>query len=132
MTMTDGNTVPVKAGISFVSHGEQTMVIQNGLSPRAVISAPTHVECDRQGAGAVLLDGSGSVEPDPGDTMASYEWFTDLGQVTQQYLGAGARLPVVLPLGSSHITLRGTDSDDQLTGTADTIITDADTTPPGS
>jgi FG-GAP-like repeat/Thrombospondin type 3 repeat/FG-GAP repeat len=130
ITATDGNTVPVNAQAQFVYQNETVMVIHNGLAPRAVIVAPATVECDRPGGGPVLLDGSKSIEPDPGDSIGSYDWFTNFEQVTQQFLGAGARLSAVLPMGTSRVTLRVADSDDHLSGTTTTAITIGDSTPP--
>ncbi len=130
INVTDGNTWPMNAAQSFLYQGETTMVIQNELQPRAVVAAPNNVECDRSGGGSALLDGSASVEPDPADAIASYEWFSDFGKSTQQLLGVGALLPVVLPLGTSRVTLRVTNRDDGLSGTTDAAITIVDTTPP--
>jgi putative metal-binding protein/HYR domain-containing protein len=130
ITATDGNTLPVSAAQDFLCQGETTMVIQNGIAPRAAIVAPDRVECDGPGVGGVSLDGSQSVDTDPGGGIAAYEWFTDFGQPSQHLLGTGARLTAALALGVHRVTLRVTDSDDLLTGTANATITVADTTPP--
>ncbi len=131
ITLTDGSTVPVRAEATFVYDGETRMVI-NAL-PQAVIAAQEPVECDRPGGALVVLDGSGSRDPDssPGtqDDLAAFEWFEDLGLPAERPLGSGPSLAVTLPRGTHAIALRVIDTlGDSDTGT--TEVTVHDTTPP--
>src|SRR4029450_11581533 len=80
-----------------------------------------------------LLDGSASSDADstPGtsDDIAAFDWFEDYGLTTQQLLGSGETLHVVLPLGLHAITLRVTDRAGA-SSTDETSIRVADTAPP--
>ena len=111
VTVTDGNTVPVSDEKSFLDQGEELLVIDN--EPIAVAASVT-VECDRPSGGAVTLDGTGSTDSDstPGtqDDIVSYEWFARYGQPGQALLGTGQTLQTTLPLGTTLVTLRVTDS----------------------
>jgi FG-GAP-like repeat/Thrombospondin type 3 repeat/HYR domain len=133
ITATDGNTVAVSAAASFVHGGEQTLAFLTSAPPQAVLAAEGTVECSGAGGGIVLLDGSGSTDPDstPGtnDDIASFDWFEDYGLATQRTLGSGATLSVVLPLGSHAVTLKVTDRSGE-SSTATTRISVVDTTPP--
>ncbi|HEU4402416.1 MAG TPA: thrombospondin type 3 repeat-containing protein, partial [Candidatus Polarisedimenticolia bacterium] len=129
ITVTDGNTVPVSAEGTFTYRGESSLVFVAGEPPRAVIATQSSVECDRAGGGGATLDGSGSVDPDVGGGIVSYEWFRDLGLSTEQPLGSGAVLGVALPLGASRVALRVTDRDG-MTGVTETVVSVVDTQPP--
>jgi hypothetical protein len=71
------------------------------------------VECTGPEGATVVLDGSGSSDPDstPGtaDDIALYEWLEDLGTEEERLLGTGPVLMPTLPLGEHSITLRITD-----------------------
>ena len=112
ISLTDGSTVPVSAEDSFVHAGQPTLIINN--PPLAVMAAPSSVECDRPGGGQVLLDGSGSTDPDSAtgthDDIVEFAWYVDFGLPSQELLGTGEILSTVLPLGESSITLVVTDS----------------------
>ncbi len=70
-------------------------------------------ECGGPWGAATILDGSRSTDPDstPGtnDDILAFEWFEDLGQPTETFLGRGEILEVTLPLGTHAVTLRTTD-----------------------
>ena len=131
LTVTDGNTVPVKASDSFVDHGEQLMVFNS--APRAAIASPGAVECDRPGGGVVVLNGSASSDADstPGthDDIATFEWFENYGAPGQTLLGSGELLTATLPLGPHTLTLRVTDTSGE-TGLQGAAVLVRDTAPP--
>ena len=112
ITITDGNTAPVEAGVSFVSQGETVLVIDT--PPHAVASAAGTVECSAPSGGVVRLDGSESRDLDstPGtnDDIAAYEWYENYGSSTQSLLGTGQVLMTMLPVGLHAVSLRVTDS----------------------
>jgi hypothetical protein len=120
----DGDGWPDLAVANFGTN--DVTLLFNQSPPRAVIEAEPIVECDRPGAGVVVLDGSASDEK--GDIVA-YEWFRDMGLPGEEPLGVDAMLDAVLPLGENRISLRVTDADGR-TGIAETVITVVDTTPP--
>jgi hypothetical protein len=134
ISLTDGNTAQVQAEAPFTYRGERTMVFTaSNAPPRASIAAPATVECGSPAGGVVLLDGSGSSDLDssPGTNsdIVTFEWFRDFGLPAAELLGTGQVLNVVLPLGTSSVTLRVTDSK----GASDTSATTTevrDTTAP--
>jgi len=107
-----------------------TLDVSLNLPPQAVLLAPALTECDRAGAGAVLLDGSSSLDPDstPGtnDDIAQYEWLEDLGLPTERLLGTGPTLATVLSLGAHPVSLRVTDQAGA-TDTTSAVLTVQDT-----
>jgi len=110
---------------TFLHQGESTMVISgSGIPPRAVIAAPSRVECGGPGGADVELDGSDS----QGD-IVSFEWRLDPGRPTERAIGTGQTLTLTLPLGTHSVGLLVTDSNGE-TGTAETTIDVLDTTPP--
>jgi len=112
LTVTDGNTVPFKLEATFVYRGETLLVLNR--PPQASVALPPGVECDRPGAGLIVLDGSDSRDDDsnPGtlDDIVSFEWLEDPGEVTERLLGTGPLAAVALPLGPHRVVLRVTDS----------------------
>lgn len=66
-------------------------------------------ECTGPDGADVLLDGTGSRDPDssPGtsDDIVEYRWYRDYGTATEEFLGFGAQLDVSLPLGAHDLTL---------------------------
>ena len=127
LTLTDGLTVPVTASADFLAQGEPLLVV--GQAPVAAIAGTGAVECDRPGAGLASLDGTASADPDPDGGIASYLWLLNPGTADEERLGEGAVLPAVLPLGSSTVGLRVTDSDG-LTGESLSTVVVSDNTPP--
>jgi hypothetical protein len=108
-------------------------VTESNHSPVAIAGVDATLECASPGGAEAVLDGSASSDPDstPGtrNDIAAFDWFEDYGLSTQQQLGSGETLHVVLPLGVHAITLRVTD----LAGassTDETSIRIADTAPP--
>jgi VCBS repeat protein len=102
-------------------------------SPVAIAGVDTALECASASGAEALLDGSASSDPDstPGtsDDIAAFDWFEDYGLATQQQLGSGETLHLVLPLGVHSITLRVTDRTGAA-ATSETSIRVADTVPP--
>jgi hypothetical protein len=133
ITLTDGNTRPVKASDSFNYEGQHIMEFVTNAAPHAAAAALATVECDRAGGAQVALDGSGSTDTDssPGtnDDIASFGWFEDFGLSSQRLLGAGEMLNVTLSLGAHVLTLQVTDLAGE-TDTASIAITVADTKAP--
>lgn len=101
--------------------------------PTADAGADQTNECTSPAGASLILDGSGSTDPDstPGtnDDIVSFEWFEDYGLPIEEYLGEGEMLEVNLGLGQHNITLLVTDSFD-LTDTDDLIVVVQDTTQP--
>jgi subtilisin family serine protease len=129
ITVTDGNTVPVTAESEFLYQGESELVINN--LPLALISAPPNVECDRPGAAGVVLDGTGSTDPDSGTAsdIVLHQWFVLQPPAIEVPIGAGASLATSLSLGSHTVRLRVTDAEGE-TDTAETDILVRDTIAP--
>ena len=135
VTLTDGNTLPVKAEGTFEHQGESTMVfVRPNSPPNAVIASTATVECTGPAGSTVTLDASASTDPDstPGtnDDIVTFDWFLiDPGQPTESSLGSGPALDVTLPIGSHTVELRVTDSMGA-TGTMQTAIVVRDSVPP--
>ena len=131
LTVTDGNTIPVKVSASFLYQGEQVMVFTSG--PRAAIRTQATVECDRPGGAMVILDGSGSSDanstPGTHDDIAAFEWFENYGATSQTLLGGGEILSATLPLGAHTLTLRVTDTTGEI-GVQEATVLVRDTAPP--
>jgi len=108
-------------------------VTESNHSPVAIAGVDAMLECASPSGTEVLLDGSASSDPDsnPGtrDDIAAFDWFEDYGLFTQQQLGSGETLHVVLPLGLHSITLRVADRAGA-SSTDETSIRIADTVPP--
>lgn len=117
---------------------EDFVVLPNQISPpnappEASIAAPTSVECSGPDGAAVVLDGSGSLDPDSvsedSSGIVQYEWFLAPGAPGQAPLGTGPILAVTLPLGSHVIGLRVTDAQGA-TGETQVVVTVRDTVQP--
>lgn len=92
--------------------------------PLAVTGPDRVVECQSNRGATVTLDGRGSTDPDPADTIAHYQWFE---QATG--LGNDAQVNVVAGLGSHTFTLHVYDP--KLgSSRADQTVRVVDTTPP--
>jgi hypothetical protein len=131
LTVTDENTVPVTASMDFLYQGEEWLMFNN--PPAASAAGTGEVECTGPGGGSVMLDGTGSTDPDstPGseDDITSYEWYEGYGLPSQRTLGTGATLGVNLPLGAHALTLKVTDRADEWS-VASMTVTVADTKAP--
>ncbi len=93
-------------------------------APTASAGFDARLECATFRGSAVILDGSGSSDPDSaGGTNENF------GAVSAMLLGAGETLQVTLPLGVHDITLRVTDRAGA-TSTDATMVSVVDTTPP--
>ena len=107
------------------------MIINN--PPRAVISVPSTTECDGPGGGRVVLDGSGSLDPDStggtGGDIVAFEWSEETAGSGATPLGSGPVIQVVLPRGDHTIGLRVTDSRGEF-GTGAATVRVEDTLPP--
>lgn len=96
--------------VTFDKHGETVLALNGSCGlPQAQIAPTAAVECSSPQGGTVMLDGSASSDPNatPGtsDSIASYEWYEDLGQASQRLLGSGPTLSATLPLGSHAVSL---------------------------
>jgi hypothetical protein len=102
--------------------------------PTADAGQDEAAECTSHEGALVLLDGSGSSDPDstPGtnDDIVLFEWFENFEEPTEAFLGYGEILEWMLPIGSHVITLRVTDSTGEV-GIDEVVKTVVDTTPPG-
>jgi len=106
-------------------HGDLTGIIDD-VPPVADAGGPSRVvECTSPTLTPAVLDASRSRDPDPGDRISHYQWFSaqDVG------LGNMAQLPVSLPFGESQFVLHVYD---QELGADSTVLTVkvVDTTPP--
>ncbi|HEV8699961.1 MAG TPA: FG-GAP-like repeat-containing protein [Candidatus Polarisedimenticolia bacterium] len=134
LTLTDGNTVPVKVETTFESQGESRLVfVRPNAPPLAAIAAPTTIECTGPAGGAITLDGSASTDADstPGtnDDIVLFQWLRNPGQADEQAIGTGQVLQTTLPLGRHAIGVRVTDHAGA-TGMVQTEIVVQDTIPP--
>jgi hypothetical protein len=116
---------PEANGDNLDAHLEGTV---DNVPPLAVSGGPTRqVECLRNSAGltTVVLDGRGSSDPDPGDSISHYQWFTTRSEPVSNQ----ATATVALPLGTASYVLHVYD---QKLGAAQSLldVTVADTTPP--
>ena len=101
--------------------------------PVASAGADAQAECSSPSGASIVLDGSGSSDPDstPGtqDDIVSFAWFEDFGLTSARSLGTGATLAVTLPVGSHLITLQITDKTGAM-GSDAVVVEVIDTTPP--
>ena len=130
LTVTDRTTPEIFADAVFVPHGESDLVVNR--PPVAGAATPAAAECDGPG-GAIALDGTASSDPDAdqiaGGDPLTYDWIADPGGAGEQVIATGRTATVTLPLGSTAIALRVTDS----AGESDTVRlqgTVRDTLPP--
>ena len=104
-----------------------TVVLPN-QPPVANAGADRTVECSSPEGTPVMLDGTGSTDPDstPGtnDDIVSYEWLVNGAVVADT-----ATATVSLPAGATTVTLRVTDSQGA-TDEDEVVINVADTIPP--
>jgi len=131
--VTDGNTRPVKGRAGFTWNGERVLLLVFHDAPTAAMTTPVTVECTGPAGGLVLLDGSGSSDPDstPGthDDIVLFEWYEDHSTAGETLLGTGESLATTFGLGTHALTLKVTDSEGE-SATADSVVTITDTTPP--
>ncbi len=131
LTVTDGSTEPMQSQGTFVYQGESVLLVNN--PPVALAAAPAAVECQGPSGAGIVLDGSGSSDPDsaPGsqDDIASFDWYRDFGLPAQTHLGSAPTIPVTMPLGAHQLTLKTTDllGETSLSTVAVGVL---DTTPP--
>jgi len=133
LSASDPYTIPALATGHFRYQGESTMVFDFGVAPTAAIAPVEPAECTGPAGTVVVLDGSGSTDPDstPGtsDDIVSFGWFEDYRTPIQRLIGSGAIVPVALALGTHSLTLEVIDR----SGKSDTealTVTVQDTTPP--
>jgi hypothetical protein len=92
----------------------------------AVVPPQPPAECDRPLAGGVMLDGAASSDDDstPGthDDIVRFDWYSDMGTPVERHLGNGERLPAILPLGQTRVTLRVIDAMGEA-GIAEQVVT---------
>jgi hypothetical protein len=134
ITVTDGSTVPLTVGGTFIHRGESRIVLRPpNRPPQAEIVAAAMVECDGPSGATVILDGSRSTDLDshPGtnDDIVTFEWMANPGLPSEAVLGNSRVLEVTLPLGVHRIGLRVRDSGGEVS-TAAATVTVRDTTTP--
>jgi hypothetical protein len=113
----------------------------NRYEPPSVPNAPpvadagddTEVECGGPAGAQVVLDGSGSNDPDStvaGDGIVLFEWYEAFGTPGEVLLGVGEIIEVGLNIGVHTITLRVTDqqgasdTDEVMIAVIDTVAPD--------
>ncbi|MFQ6048093.1 MAG: YidC/Oxa1 family insertase periplasmic-domain containing protein [Phycisphaerae bacterium] len=111
-----------------------------GLPPKPRAGPDQTVQVAGSGRAEVILDGSGSQDPDstPGsnDDIVSFEWYENYGQRNEKHLGSGPRVVVSLPPGFHNITLLVTDrkgrsaADEVLVTVEPTVAASGPTTAP--
>jgi hypothetical protein len=101
--------------------------------PTALFHPLPQVECDTAAGSEVLLDASGSEDPDSaqsnGAEIILIAWYEDLGLPSVRFLGTGQTLSVNLGLGSHLITLLVRDRHGKA-DTAQSVVTVVDQTAP--
>ncbi len=122
------------SGALFIAVGDLVRRVGPPARPPAANAGPDlRAECSSSSGARVLLDGSGSSDPDSapgtGDGIAAYQWLEDSGTPGEALLGTGETLPVTLSLGVHDITLRVTDTTG-LQSTDDLTVSVEDTVPP--
>ncbi|HYV84291.1 MAG TPA: thrombospondin type 3 repeat-containing protein [Patescibacteria group bacterium] len=131
LTVTDGHTPPVQAEGFFVPHGESALVINR--PPNAAAATPATAECASPSGGPVRLDGSSSFDPDDLDIASgdplSFEWIADPGDAGERVVATDAVTTATLPLGTTPLLLRVTDSAGE-SATTSLVATVRDTVPP--
>jgi ELWxxDGT repeat protein len=114
-------------------HGVELWALPSNQPPRADAGSDAEWECTSQSGALVRLDGSDSSDLDSSsgtnDDIVLFEWFEDLGLLSETSLGTGQSLDVSMSLGSHVITLQVTDSFGE-TDTDDVVITVSDSAPP--
>jgi N-acetylneuraminic acid mutarotase len=101
--------------VVFEKRGQSLLGINElcNSAPAAVASASSEAECTSPAGADVVLDGSGSTDPDTidgHDDIVSWLWLEDAGLPSQHTLASSRQAAVRLALGSHAITLRVTDS----------------------
>jgi hypothetical protein len=149
LSVSDGTSLPARVSAEFDHQEETVLVLDN--PPVPAIAAPAEVECDRPLQGAVVLDASGSIDPDTpgagssnggaagggavgggaagGSDIVAYAWFRVPAGAAPVALGTGARLATTLPLGTNQVLLRVTDTVGETAETT-TPVEVRDTVPP--
>ncbi|HET8946045.1 MAG TPA: hypothetical protein VFQ07_03610, partial [Candidatus Polarisedimenticolia bacterium] len=127
----DGTSLPAVATAEFLHQQETTLVFDH--PPHPDFTAPETVECDRPGAGRVVLDGRATTDDDstPGtsDDIVSFEWFARIGPGALSPVATGARVEVDLPVDTHGVVLRVTDTAGESVQTDRTLLV-RDTVPP--
>lgn len=127
-----------KPDLAIAGRNDATWVLWNrspdpNAPPIAVAGPDRTVECVGQEGVRVVLDGSGSTDPDstPGtrDDIVSFVWFEDRGLPSEAALGEGERIEAILPLGVHRISVVVTDTAG-IASADDMMIEVVDTTPP--
>jgi hypothetical protein len=110
----------------------KTMIFPN-RPPVAEAGADLLSECSSLEGTPVILDGSGSTDPDStagtNDDIVLFSWYTGFGTAEELLLGEGMTLEVALDLGAYVITLQVTDSEGE-TASDEITVEIVDTTPP--
>ncbi len=110
----------------------KTMIFPN-RPPVADAGADASSECSSMDGTLVILDGSGSTDPDStagtNDDIVLFSWYTGFGTAEELLLGEGMTLEVALDLGVHVITLQVTDSEGE-TASDEITVEIVDTTPP--
>ena len=129
----DSNTVRDCAQLSLA---RESVLAVNGAAcgpPTAQAGVDMSVECGSINGAQILLDGSGSTDPNStqgtNDDIVLFEWFLVAPDGVESLIGAGSLVNVTLPTGVHRVRLQVTDS----FGVTDedwTEIVVADTTAP--
>jgi len=127
LSATDGHTPEVLDRRDFLWHGEPFMVL--GRPPVAARPADAVVECASPSGSEVLLDGSGSVDPDGGPL--EHLWLLTGGPGPAQPVATGERASVLLPPGAHDLVHRVREAGG-LVDEAGFRVTVVDTRPPAA
>ncbi len=117
----DGTEIALDPGLD--QNGNRMLDVCENQPPLASAGSDRVAECSMDGMANVLLDGTGSSDPE-GDAL-SFDWMGSFGSV------GGSVANVMLPIGSETVSLRVTDvAGNEDSDTVD--VTVVDTSPPSA
>lgn len=125
-------TFAITGATLTVSDGSATVDLVGTIinqPPRADAGPAQTVECDRQNAAGITLDGTGSTDPDGSTDFRSFVWWDGTAFSPAGTVGFGSTLHTIQPSGSKTYELTVSDLR-FITSSSKTTVDVVDTTPP--